>query len=1320
MMKQSLYIVMCACLTLCLGACQDDLAEWGAGPEAPMAQTRVSQPAHQGDNTGLILMDDGTWKASRRVPLTGMGRTIGNMSPGLLSVVGNSPDLGPIVDNDLSNKASIAGLASANALYGQIVSVKDMYRTYSGGQQAGFVYEDGKSGLLTAEVLKLFTLTLYNDGKLLQTFNISESGGVLGLNLANISTSNGEAQHALAVEVPAGMQFDEIALGVAGVDASVLQALHIYYAFVGETPMRTTVKNTPDAYEKATIYKGSHNWSNWAGQSDMLDSDPDNGPVIELLNGALNFLKGGNRVTINFGEEIPAGSEVGFVYSAGDVLNLGLGNAILMETYGANPDHGILGGMDDPIESYNVGNVLGASLIGGGKGANSFVVTKPFHNLYLNITGLRVKLGMTQYHYAYTRAKTEVDATSYFNFPASMNITSSGLALVKPQQGNLVITVTKQPQGADAKYDEAKGRLTGMTKDGDYEITFVYTDETDKHRFTQTAVLTKQKEDAAASAGCNQLITNQTHGAVVAPDAGSGGLCVICGTAEGTDKLVDNDVNSCMVHFGALELAVNKNIVTVNQISGFSDSQTPKVDYRVGFIVQVSKEFLNLNALNFLYVALYNNGVKQETQVSGSRPTVDLGLLNGDQGKLRVGVTVKGGTPFDEIRLYNAGVLGLNFNTLRLYGLFYEPADENCSSRGVSEACMELVTPASNNAQIWYPKTHFTGLAGVAEGTYSLDNVLDDDKESFVTIPKISLGGSFSLGVKFNEMPANQPIGMMIQNMGAVADANLLKALIFEAYHQGERVVGYADDKQLLNVSVISHGDKSFLELQPDKPYDEIRLYSGELLELLGQLKVYGVYTRVDLDGDGIPDCGEDEQNPDSDGSGIYPQVSNLHVCAGEDAIQVSVTGGKQGQTYVLKSKKYSSEMLDDATPDEKILTIEYDGGGKISLGKLPAGIYLIDFYPEAAADKPNYTNFTLYVHPRQATWQGGSEHTDKQHDWNHWKNWLEGAPWGCTDVVIPAGCANYPVLDSQSENNCARIQFEANEQGQTGEVVNTHYLTYDEAWVDVALPGKQPTLLAAPLKAVYTGDVFALKDDRYPVTGAAAAGAADYTASWPVYTQTTDLVKGFRFAPQVYQHTFGGPVQNITGNGTEALQPGSQNWTGAFNLVAQPYEQGAAFLVRMGKGDEQTDACYRIRWPKRYATYHYYQAGQQTELPGREETVNRTGAGRFIYEDADGKFTFPLRLERVNERPGDVYLFGNPFMAHLNLKHFFEANVQVGEVWLLQNDTYREIKRESVSETDLLAPMEGFLVKLRSPYAERNRYRCYIHLVENMLQQKN
>ena len=101
---------------LVLNACSDELFTDGALYENGEQNSRVTSQ-NASDNSGLQLMSDGTWKASRRVPLTGAGRTIGNMSPGLITVLNGTINMENIINDDLNDKAILSGVVNAEALF---------------------------------------------------------------------------------------------------------------------------------------------------------------------------------------------------------------------------------------------------------------------------------------------------------------------------------------------------------------------------------------------------------------------------------------------------------------------------------------------------------------------------------------------------------------------------------------------------------------------------------------------------------------------------------------------------------------------------------------------------------------------------------------------------------------------------------------------------------------------------------------------------------------------------------------------------------------------------------------------------------------------------------------------------------------------------------------------------------------------------------------------------------------------------------------------------------------------------------------------------
>lgn len=148
----------------------------------------------------------------------------------------------------------------------------------------------------------------------------------------------------------------------------------------------------------------------------------------------------------------------------------------------------------------------------------------------------------------------------------------------------------------------------------------------------------------------------------------------------------------------------------------------------------------------------------------------------------------------------------------------------------------------------------------------------------------------------------------------------------------------------------------------------------------------------------------------------------------------------------------------------------------------LPVGDYSI-------SGLSTYNGLRAQVHPRKTTWKRYPTDTD----WNNWSNWTDGSPWGCTNVVIPAGATSYPVLkpwssvkDFYNGNYCNNIHFEPG-----AAVLNTQYLEYSCAYVEMEMADATPRMISIPLQGMVTGDMFVssempayftpLNDETYP-----------------------------------------------------------------------------------------------------------------------------------------------------------------------------------------------------------------------------------------------
>ena len=137
--------------------------------------TRADGTLNDG-GAGLVRNSDGTWTATRRVPLVGKGRVIDNMSESFVSLGTYDINEGAIdkvdkyeqaarslIDTDLTNAFTPSSVVGANLVLNQIISVRDLNYEYAGGQKVGFALQDS-DGVLSVDVLGgLWVDTYLND-----------------------------------------------------------------------------------------------------------------------------------------------------------------------------------------------------------------------------------------------------------------------------------------------------------------------------------------------------------------------------------------------------------------------------------------------------------------------------------------------------------------------------------------------------------------------------------------------------------------------------------------------------------------------------------------------------------------------------------------------------------------------------------------------------------------------------------------------------------------------------------------------------------------------------------------------------------------------------------------------------------------------------------------------------------------------------------------------------------------------------------------------------------------------------------------------------
>lgn len=1170
--------------------------------------------AEAASTSGLDVVQDATYgatyKPNCRVPLVGEGRVINQITKNLVGVLSNSDNkLEYLVDKNLDNFVSLKGLAEVNAGL-PILSVKDVNRVYydsSNVIKVGFLYKD-PGGLLSLNVLQGFWVKTYLKGKEQDGSSTSGSGDnfkLLNLNLLNVS--GGLSEISFTTTKP----FDEVRIGCASIDVDVLSGLEFYYAFVGENPKKIAAEK--HEYPYAEQERPLHPLS----KGDLVNESLIDGPVCELISGLLG---GGLTCRVDFGATIPVGSEVGYYTTGGGLASISLG-ATKLNAY----DTG-----DNNPQSINTESGIGVSaLVGGAREFSMILTKKDTRRLELDLPSGINLLSAVKVHYAYSRDPVEIDVSSYFTI-GNDTISTDYYNLPTPSEGTVIYSLISWPSGATSP-SISGNHMTGMTVNGDYVVKAVYTRE-EKETSWSYAVIHRNKKEAVA--GCNTMMINTSGNEgqyTVVESSGSQGGISLFNKINNRQNLVDGDYTNYAEATNVLSL------IQFGSLAGVHSSQdiAPQGGKtRVGFVMQTNNQLLGADVLKFFFIRLYKDGEEVFSGLTAENDAIGVGLVGNDGSKLRFYVETD--KTFDQVELWTAGLLNVNLNTFRLYYAFYEPT--TCEEyAGTSEACMEMITAQKHGATINYAETKSSSAASVGATMNNLSYVIDNSQQTAASIVAgVSLISRSTVAVKFNSIRGGQPLGAILRTPGYVLNASVLQNVTIAAYNGGQAVASESTSGGLASIEVISDAGLAYMEVTPLQGYDEVRISFPSLADALETVWLSGFYIRPDANGNGIPDCAE-ELEVQGEIDIVYRGITE-HVCVDETTylgnVRISVDAKPEllGTELTFTCYPYNG----NGQKIEQEAALQQDNNGYFFELSLPVGDYSI-------SGLSTYNGLRAQVHPLKTTWKRNASDTD----WNNWSNWTDGSPWGCTNVVIPAGATRYPDLNAWGSvdkfyggNYCANIHFEPG-----AAVLNTQYLEYDCAYVEMEVQSGMYHMISTPLHGMVTGDMFV--SPEMPAYFTPLNGAT---------------YREVRHNPIVRQKMYSRAVTTATsGTDSNGTVVATADWSRTFNAVAQLYEQAQG--IKMMVGNEGDGTSYRLRFPKAYTEYNYY------TLSGRwvkEETLPegaRNMNGKFAYEvsgfnpeNVGNSFTFELR----NDRKGATYFVaGNPFMSYLDIKTFLTENKQ-------------------------------------------------------------
>lgn len=1187
-----------------------------------------------------------TYKPNRRVPLVGEGRVINQITKNLVGVLSNSDNkLEYLVDKNLDNSVKLTGLAEVTTTL-PILSVKDVNRVYydsSNGIKVGFLYKD-PGGVLNLDVLQGFWIQTLLNGKEQEMSKTQGSGNsfqLLDLNLLNVS--GGLSEISFTTKLP----FDEVRIGCGSISVDVLSGLEFYYAFVGDNPEK--IAASFGYYKEAET-----------NSENLIDKYPDNSEQLSMLH---------HELYVDFNEKIVKDSEIGFKTGGFKTLDIDLTGLSLFELTNNDANNKYVWGNEKELSGG-----IGISLLGTQDGSMSAIAKEDCYGVKIKLnTGLvggfldaiLGLLGNTRYYYAYSRDPVEIDVSSYFTI-GNDTISTDYYNLPTPSEGTVSYSLISGPDGATS-LNISGSRITGMTVNGDYVVQAIY--KRGEETSWSYAVIHRNKKEVVS--GCNTMMINTsdnpTQYSVEEPLGGQGGISLF-NKIKDTQNLVDAEYNN---------YAEATNVLSLIQLGGLASVKSTKViepqkgKIRVGFVMQTNNQLLGADVLKFFFIRLYKDGKEVFSGLTAENDAVGVGLVGNDGSKLRFYVETD--QTFDQVELWTAGLLNVNLNTFRLYYAFYEPV--NCEEyKGTSEACMEMITAQKHGATINYAETKFPSVVGVGSTMNNLSYVIDNSQQTAASIVAgVSLISRSTVAVKFNSIRGGQPVGAILRTPGYVLNASVLQNVTIAAYNGEQAVASESTSSGLASIEVISDAGLAYMEVTPLQDYDEVRISFPSLADALETVWLSGFYIRPDANSNGIPDCAEEPADQGGTDGITYKGITE-HVCVDGTTylghVRISVDAKSElNKTITFTCYPYNG----NGQKIEQEAALRQDDYGYFFELSLPVGDYSI-------SGLSTYNGLRAQVHPLKTTWKRNPADTD----WNNWSNWTNGSPWGCTNVVIPTGATRYPVLKSWSSvkdfyngNYCNNIHFEPG-----AAVLNTQYLEYSCAYVEMEMADAMPRMISIPLQGMVTGDMFV-------------------SSEMPAYFTPLDDVTypEVRHNPLVRQQMYSRAVTTATSgeddpNSTIAA---TADWSRTFNAVAQRYEQAQGIMLMVGSEGDGTS--YRLRFPKAYTAYSYYTLSggwvKEEALPEGARSKN----GRFTYEEdnfdpeqADDSFTFELR----NDKQGAAYFVaGNPFMSYLDIQKFLQQNSgSVSAISVLSEEgDLITVSRDSKDGICTIAPLQAFYV---------------------------
>ena len=819
------------------------------------------------DGSEKVVMQDSDPNAehyfNNRRALVGPGCTINSIGDGV-EVVSGTANLQNICNDDLDDYATIPALVGATVVASPIISVKDNQHCYADGTEAGFVIcAKSDASILNLDLAQFYQIQFLKDGKAvgkLQPISTGKSVTGLGLSLLTIPGSNQVNKLYMAT---APGDFDEIKLVQCGVDAKVLSAINIKYAFVGKAREYTITNNKENGIAKYAQEQGRKNITlDCDGVShlvskkeNVIDEDLTNSFDINALNLVLVQL-GSRPIKViakpsDNQEAFPANTEVGFKYASSALLNLKLGDGIRLTFFnkeGTEIGHKIIST-----------TVLGLGLIK--KSTEAELVMKApwdFSAVKLSVEGLNAGLtGTNKVYYAFVRMAP--DAASHhcpINITSSRDVSGSvnQFQLQHNKDVDVTWSVQSYPEGAaDVEVVPTSGLVSNLSLPGKYVFRATAADGC-----YEETTLNYAPKYVPEEHGVNILVNKDGESNYMLSDKFGGGLLQIFDGMTNRSAILTTSLNDFTYREPGVELAANKGLVGIKTADGsnFADGLNGNArafngKMKVGFVVSAKATGLDANVLKLYNIKLYNKGNEVTGGITTHWDAISAGLIGKEETrKMCLNVDVPAGCVFDEIVLYNTGVLSADLSQLNIYYAYVADAEaDNATTNPIYGA--QVISTNNTNASIDFANTKMFNVANIGNGYDELSNLIDDSMDTYLTLPLGANLGGAKISVNMGKViDKGQQLVMVTQNLALGLGASLGEGLKLTTYLDGKEQEELTNWK-VLGADVIGSKGDSYAVLNPTKSFDQVRITPIKVLSALENLQIKGFALRTDMNDDG-------------------------------------------------------------------------------------------------------------------------------------------------------------------------------------------------------------------------------------------------------------------------------------------------------------------------------------------------------------------------------------------------------------------------------------------------------------------------------------